>query len=209
MPFTNRGRLLARLAALLLLGSAVAGCQTTSAVYRGYSYPEPGPTLSEPPLQPVPADSSGLVAVQATEPAPAGLPAVNTALPPITSPPYAAAPAPVTQSNTLAPPAVAPAKPAGANVRYFPGPSSSKGLLGSLFGRPTNQEPPRLAPTPMRAVPCRGPGCPSAVMLRPVPSSESGYVPAQRPASPDSVAASYVPVTRPTDVPAVDTSVAA
>src|SRR3954452_22419438 len=126
MPFTNRGRLLARLAALLLLGSAVAGCQTTSAVYRGYSSPEPCPTLNEPPLQPVPADSpSGLVPVQATEPA--GLPAVNTALPPITSPPYAAAPAPVTQSTPPAPPGLAPAKPAASNVRYFPGPSSGKG----------------------------------------------------------------------------------
>src|SRR5262245_12980665 len=165
MPFTNRGWLLARMAALLLLGSAAAGCQTVP-ISRASMF-APGDAPGEQSAPPGPDAGTGIVPVSATE----------EVLPPIsTGHAYAPAPAPVTRTAPLAPPAQ-PAAPQAPCQSCQAARQPTRGLFWSVFRSPTTQEPPRLVPTP--AAPCTGPGCSSAVMLPPV-AAGGDFVPAQR-----------------------------
>src|SRR5207247_985247 len=115
---------------------------------------------------------------------------------------YASAPMPVQQYVPLAPPA----QPASAQPNYpayqtYPAQQPSRRLLSDLFRRPSNQEPPRLIPTPAGQPVCTGPGCTSATMLHPVPA-DAGFTQAQRVAAPESQQVAFVPVSRPADAPA-------
>jgi len=208
MPFTKRGWLLARMAALLMLGSAAAGCQT-SPICRACMF---NPS-SEEPIAPVaaPAADEGVVPASATAAGDGVVPASATeqAAPPVnTSQAYAPAPAPVPQSTPLSPPAQPPAgQPGCQTCPPYPTPQYRRGgWLSSLFRSPTTQEPPRLVPTPTaQGAACTGPGCSSAVMLRPVPA-DGGFTTAQHVPAPEAPAATYNPVTRPSDLPPVSSA---
>lgn len=184
MPFVNRGWLPARLAALLLLGSAVAGCQSTP-IYRGHLL---SPDLEAPGERQI---------VPATAIAPVVLPPINT------TQAYAVSPTPATTPTPPAPSAQ-PVGPVQVHTQFQPVPTAqqTRGFL-TWFRRPTQQEPPRLSPVPTpasqptQAAPCVGPGCQSAMMLRPV--TESTFTPVQRVQSPDSLPVTFVPATRPGD----------
>jgi polysaccharide export outer membrane protein len=121
-------------------------------------------------------------------------------------PPYATAPAPATGYVPLQPPTAVNPPQANCPTCQAAAPPPSRGLL-NLFRRSSSQEPPRL-PVGTPPMTCSGPGCTSAVMLRPVPS-EGTFTAAQRVPAPESQQVLFVPAARPADgageLPPVDT----